>query len=117
MSRIRIKNIRLRTIIGIESFERTNKQDIVINVALDVDTQKAAVSDDIVDALDYKKLTKSIIAFVEATDFFLLERLCDEVLDIVMQDKRILWGQVEIDKPGALRFCDSVSLEVSRDRN
>ena len=40
MSRIRIKNIRLRTIIGIESFERTNKQDIVINVALDVDTQK-----------------------------------------------------------------------------
>lgn len=41
---IRIKNLRLRTFIGIKEEEITNRQDIVINVAIHYPADKARAS-------------------------------------------------------------------------
>lgn len=111
MATITIKNLRLRTIIGIEEAERTNKQDIIINVAIEVDTAQAAQSDHIDDAFNYKTITKRIIHFVEGSSFYLLEKLVEEILQFIMLDDQVLSATVEIDKPAALRFADSVSLK------
>ncbi len=113
---IRIKDLRLRTIIGFKEWERDKKQDIVINITVSTDAEAAATSDDISDSIDYKELTKKIIAGVEATDFNLLERLADFILGIVMEDALVKEVTVEIDKPLALRFADSVSIELTRKR-
>ncbi|MEE4310316.1 MAG: dihydroneopterin aldolase [candidate division KSB1 bacterium] len=114
---IRIKNLRLRTIIGIEEWERTNKQDLIINAVIDFDGEKAAESDDIADTVNYKRITKKIITLVEESDYFLLEKLCDRVLHVILEDKNVLSATVEIDKPGALRFTDSVSVSTSAGRD
>ena len=111
MATIFIKNLRLRTIIGIEETERTNKQDIIINVEIEVDTDQAAQSDNINDAFNYRTITKKIIQFVETSDFFLLEKLVDQILKLIMQEEQVFSATVEIDKPAALRFADSVSLK------
>lgn len=111
MVTISIKNLRLRTIIGIEEAERTNKQDIIINVEVEVAIDQAARSDNIDDAFNYKTITKKIITFVEGSDFFLLEKLVDQILKLILQDEKVISASVEIDKPAALRFSDSVSLK------
>ena len=65
----------VRGIIGINDWERKNRQDIVVNLTLEVDTSVAARSDDIADSLNYRSLTKEVIAFVEASSFNLVEAL------------------------------------------
>lgn len=116
MATIRITNLKLRTIIGINDWERECKQDIVINVTIDCDATKAAKSDTIEDAVDYKTLTKRIIKEVEASSFFLLEKLAKVILNIVMENSLVREAAVRVDKPLALRFADSVSVELSEKR-
>lgn len=109
--KIRIKNLRLRTTIGIYEWERKVKQDVVINVEIEFDGEQASQMDHIQYTLDYKKITKSIIQLVEKSDFFLLEKLGDEILKICVQNPLVQKAKVEVDKPQALRYADSVSIE------
>ena len=113
---IKIENLRLRTIIGIYDWEKENRQDLVINVSIDFDGRKAAESDNIEDTLDYKALNKKIISFVETNDFNLLERVAGGICDIVFEDPVVRWASVKVEKPGALRFADSVSVTEARER-
>jgi FolB domain-containing protein len=113
---IRIKNLRLRTIIGTNDWERRRKQDVVINVELDFDGRAAAKSDRIEDTVDYKALCKRIIDQVERSRFCLLEKLADCVLKTVLGDPKVRRVAVEVDKPDALRSADSVSVTCRRRR-
>jgi len=110
---IRIKDLQLRAIIGCNDWEREKKQDITINVLMDCDNDEAITSDDIKDTTDYRVLTKEIIEKVEESEFFLIERLAGFILDIVMERRAVRYATVEVDKPHALRFSRSVSVEVS----
>lgn len=114
--KIRIKNLRLRTIIGTNNWERKVLQDVIINVKVNYDGSTAAKSDNIEDTINYKKLTKEIISLTENSQFRLLESLAQNILDLIMKDKRVQKAKVEIDKPQALRFADSVSVTSSAGR-
>lgn len=102
---IRIKNLRLRTFIGIKEEEINNRQDIVINVTIHYPADKARTSEDINDALNYRTVTKNIIQHVENNRFSLLEKLT-----------WVTYAEVEIDKLHALRYADSVSMTLSWQR-
>ena len=65
---------------------------------------------------DYKTITKKIIALVQEGRFKLLEVLTKNILDLIMEDERVKWAKVEVDKPHALRFAESVSLEMEASR-
>lgn len=114
---IQIKNLRLRTIVGIFDWERTQKQDVIINAEIEFDGSQAAQTDKIEDTVDYKAITKNIIELVESSQFFLVEKLCDEILGLIMADERVERATVEVDKPHALRFADSVSITSSAERS
>ncbi|HLC96619.1 MAG TPA: dihydroneopterin aldolase [Candidatus Nanoarchaeia archaeon] len=114
--KIKITNLRLQAIIGINDWEREKKQDIVITVEAEFDGSRAADSDGIQDSVDYKKLTKKIISEVEKSKFFLLEKMVAHLLDMVMEDPKVREAKVTVDKPGALRFADSVSVADTRIR-
>jgi len=114
--KIKIKNLRLRTIVGIHAWEQKTKQDIVINIRLEFDGSQVSETEDIKDTIDYKSLKKRIIKQVENSRFFLLEKLASTILDIVMNNPRVCRATVEVDKPQALRFADSVSVECSAER-
>jgi D-erythro-7,8-dihydroneopterin triphosphate epimerase len=110
---IRIKNLRLRTYIGINDDEIRNKQDVVVNVKIHYDAVQATNSDQMDDALNYKTITKAIIKLVEDNRFYLLEKLTADVLEIAAEHAWVSYAEVEVDKPHALRFSDSVSLSLS----
>lgn len=110
LARVRIKSLLLRAYIGIKEEEINNQQDVVINVTLRYDASEAIVRNEISAALNYRTITKQIIGHVDGNRFALLERLTHEVLAIVMEHKAVQWAQVEIDKPHALRYAESVSV-------
>jgi D-erythro-7,8-dihydroneopterin triphosphate epimerase len=113
MARIKIKNLLLRTFIGFNPEEFVNKQDVIINIEIETDiTQEVLEYDEPLDILDYKIITKKIIAYVQEGRFKLLEVLTKNILDLILQDKKVKWVRVEVDKPHALRFAKSVSLTM-----
>lgn len=114
LDKIRIKDLSLRCIIGINDDERINKQDVVINIVMFCELSKAGKTDDIDDTVDYKSIKKKIILLVENSSFFLIEKLAEAVAEICLGNKLIEKVIVEIDKPGALRFAKSVSVEIER---
>ncbi len=73
--KILIKDLLIRGIIGIHDWEREKKQDILINIEMEADCQQAGVTDDFRDAVDYRAVTKAVIGLIEASEFFLVERL------------------------------------------
>lgn len=110
---IKIKNLRLRTFIGIKDDEINNKQDVIINARIQYSASNAANSDDMSNALNYRTITKQIIELVEMNRFSLLEKLTADVLALASAHPAVRFAEVEIDKPYALRFADSVSLTLS----
>ncbi|MFW0757659.1 dihydroneopterin triphosphate 2'-epimerase [Pseudomonas sp. H11T01] len=116
MARIRVKDLCLRTFIGINEDEILNKQDVRINLTILYAAQDAVRDNDIDHALNYRTITKAIIAHVEGNRFALLERLTQELLDLVMTNESVLYAEVEVDKPHALRFAESVSITLAASR-
>lgn len=114
--KILIQDLLLRTIIGVNEEERVNRQDVVVNVVMYVDTRAAGASDDIVDTVNYRTIAKEIASSVENSSFYLVERMADQVARICLQDLRVNKVRVRVEKPGALRFARSVGLEIVRSR-
>ncbi len=116
LARIRVKDLRLRTYIGINEDEILNKQDVLINLTVFYRAIDAVRANDIDTALNYRTLTKAVIAHVENNRFNLLERLTQEILDLVMSRPEVDYAEVEVDKPHALRFAESVSITLAGSR-
>ena len=113
---IHIEDLQLRAILGTNDWEREKKQDIIINICFRYDSAEAAETDSIRAAVDYKALKREIITFVENSRFFLLERLCRDVLNLILSKDRVRWARVRIDKPHALRYAKSVAVEMECSR-
>jgi len=116
MDQIHIKDLLLRGILGINDSEREKEQDILINITLFGDLKPAGVSDEIDDTINYRTITKQIIAHVEGSKRFTVEALAQDVADICLHTKGIERARVRIEKPGALRFARSVGVEIERER-
>ena len=114
---IQIKDLRLRTIIGINDEERRNLQEVLINITLYADTRPAGLSDDIADAVNYRTITKGVIALVENSSFYLVEKMVAEIADLCLENQQVERVQVSVEKPGALRFARSVGITIERSRD
>jgi len=113
---IRVRDIQLSCIIGINPWERQNKQPVILNLAMACDLSKAGRSDRIEDTLDYRKLNDRIIREIETSEYSLIERLAEHVADICLENPIVREVSVTVDKPGALTGARSVAVEISRSR-
>ncbi|GAB4136175.1 MAG: dihydroneopterin triphosphate 2'-epimerase [Planctomycetaceae bacterium] len=114
---ITIKNLFLRTILGINDDERANRQDVLINITMTTDTRKPGMSDDIQDAVNYRTVTKQVIELVESSRFFLVEKMAEEIAKLCLSDERVSSAKVSVEKPAALRFARSVGVVIERSRD
>ena len=111
---IEIKDLFLRTIIGINDEERRDRQDVLINFSLFADTRAAGLSDKVDDGLNYRDITKRVIGLVEGSSFRLVEKLASEIASICLDDPLVRRVRVSVEKPGALRFARSVGVTIER---
>ncbi|MEO5333559.1 MAG: dihydroneopterin aldolase [Magnetococcus sp. YQC-5] len=114
--RIVIHDLSLRCVIGVQEWERHATQDVLINLTLFTDTTLPGQTDCIDDAVDYKTLTKKIIASTEHSTFFLVEALAEHIARLCLEHPRVHKVQVAVEKPGALRFARSVGVNIQRTR-
>jgi D-erythro-7,8-dihydroneopterin triphosphate epimerase len=117
VDKIYIRDLHVRCIVGIYPEERTEKQDVVINMVLHTDLRDAGKSDDIEDTVNYKTIKKQVLKMVQESEYLLIEKLADEVALIALSDPKVELANVTIDKPGALRFARSVAVEITRTRS
>jgi FolB domain-containing protein len=114
VDKIIIKDLLVRGIVGINPEERENRQDILINLVVLTDIRRAALSDDIEDAVNYRTMSKRIIEHVETSADFLVEKLATDIARLVLSEFRPAQVTVRVEKPGALRFARSVGIEIVR---
>lgn len=112
--RILIRDLLVRGVIGLNDWEREVEQDILISLEIAVDARLAGVTDDVEDSLDYKAVAKDVIAYAESSEHFLVEALAAGIARIVIEDHGAERVTVRVEKPGALRFAESVGVEIER---
>ncbi len=112
---IEIHDLLVRTIIGVNDWERRERQDVVINIRMYTDTRRAGATDNIEDALNYRTVAKRIIGLTESSRFYLVERLAEEIARVCIQEFGVPRVEVRVEKPGALRFARSVGVCIERE--
>lgn len=117
MDKIRIEDLHLRCIIGIYPEERDKLQDVLFQITLHCDLRAAGRSDDVRDTVDYKAVKNGVVELVEASQFLLIERLAETVATLCLTNDGVQAVDIRVDKPGALRFARTVSVEIHRERN
>ena len=116
MDKIFIHALKTEAIIGIFDWERQGKQTVIIDIEISADIRKAALSDSIGDTLNYKKVAKRVLAFVEGSQFHLVETLAEHVAMLLLEDFGIAWVRISLSKPGAIRSSRDVGVLLERDR-
>ena len=111
---IYIKDLRIKTIIGIFDWERKVKQEVSIDLEFPFDCKKAAATDAIEDATDYKAIAKGVIKFVEESSFQLQETLAENIAELVKNDYGVKSIKLRLSKPGAIRGAKDVGLTIYR---
>ena len=114
MDKVIIKNLLARGIIGVNDWERKRAQDILINVTLVTDTRNAATSDDINDCVNYNTMSKKMLAHAETANRLTVEALANDLAKICLAEKGVQSVTVRVEKPGAVRFAESVGVEIER---
>jgi len=109
-----VHDLEVRAIIGINDWEREEKQAILIDLEMACDAAAAAVEDDIEKAVNYRSVAKAVIAHVESSQYFLVETLAERIAEIVRQGFGVSWVQVRVRKPGAVRFSSEVGIQIER---
>ncbi len=114
MDRIIISDLSVRCIIGINEDERREKQDVLINLSIYADIEKAGMSDRFGDAVDYRAIKKEVLRMVEGSSYHLVEALAEAIAGLCLKYAGVKKVQVRVDKPAALRFARSVGVEITR---
>lgn len=114
MDIVYIRDLRIDTIIGIYEWEREVRQTVSLDLEMSADIRKAAQTDDIEFALNYKSVAKRLIAFIEGSEFQLVETMAEQVCEIVRNEFDVQWVKLRLSKPGALRQSHDVGLIIER---
>ncbi len=114
MDIVYIHELEIETIIGVYGWEREVRQVVSLDLEMASDIQKAAASDNIAQALDYKRVAKRLIEYVGQSEFQLVETMAEQIAGIVMTEFAVPWLRLRLGKPGAVRGSREVGVIIER---
>lgn len=114
MDIVYIHALQIDTIIGIYDWERERKQVVSLDLEMGTDIRPAAATQDIDKALNYKEVSKRLIAFIEGSEFLLIEAMAEKVAEIVMTEFSVPWLRLRVGKPGAITGAKDVGVIIER---
>jgi len=115
--RIYIRDLLVQGIIGVNDDERDTAQDILVNVALEVDARRAGASDEIHDAVDYGAVARELVAYTRGARHLLVEKLATELARLCLGHRGVSRATVRVEKPQALSLARSAGVEITRTRD
>ena len=114
MDIIYLRDLRIDTIIGIYDWERRVTQTVVLDIEMAADIATAAKNDNIEDTLNYKAVAKRVIAFVEESQYKLVETLAENVASVILEEFDVSWLRLQVNKKGAVRGARDVGVIIER---
>jgi 7,8-dihydroneopterin aldolase/epimerase/oxygenase len=117
MDKIFIHALKTEAIVGIFDWERQVKQTVIVDIEISADIRKAALSDSIDDTLNYKRVAKRVLSFVEESKFHLVETLAEHIAMLILDDFGVAWVRISLSKPGAIRNSRDVGVVLERGRD
>ena len=111
-----IKALKIDTIIGVYDWEKKIKQTISLDLEMSADIKRAVQTDAIEMTLDYKAVTKRLIAFVRASEFRLVETLAENIAQIVITEFNVSWIRLTLNKGDAITGADGVGIIIEREK-
>jgi len=114
MDIIFLRDLRIDTVVGIFDWERRMRQTVIFDLEMGTDIAKAAASDNIEDTLNYKAVAKRVIAFVQASEFQLVETLAEQVAALIRSEFEVPWVRLTLNKVGAVRGARDVGIIIER---
>ena len=111
-----LRDLRVETVVGIWDWERKIRQIVSIDLEMAADIRRAAVTDKIEDALNYKAVAKRVQQFVGDSSFQLVETLAEKIAALILDEFAVPWVQVRVNKPGAIRGARDVGVTIRRSR-
>ena len=114
MDKVFIKDLVARGVIGVYDWERVKPQEILINIILFGNLSKAGETDDITDSIDYKAVAKGAQSLAENCERLTVEALAHDIANYCLETNGVLKVNVRVEKPGAVRFANSVGVEIER---
>ena len=114
MDIVYVSELRADTVIGVYDWERRIRQTVVLDLELATDNRRAAASDQLQDTLDYAALSARVLAFIEGSEFQLIETMAEQVAAIVLAEFAVPWLRLRIAKPGAVAAARTVGVLIER---
>jgi len=114
--RIFLHGLTTECIIGFIDWERRVRQTVVVDLEMPVDCRQAALTDEVADTLDYKKVAKRALEFIGASEFRLVETLAHRLALVILEEFGVEWVRISLNKPGAIRNSRDVGVEIERTR-
>lgn len=111
-----LRGLTAECIIGFIDWERRVRQTIVVDLEIPVDCGRASLTDEVADTTDYKKVAKRVLAFIEASEFKLVETLGHRLALTLLEEFGLEWVRLEVNKPGAIRNSRDVGVKIRRCR-
>ena len=112
-----IEQLSVITTIGVYDWEQTIEQKLVFDIEMGWDNRKSAKSDDVNDCLSYADISETVIAHVEGQRFALVERVAEEVADLLLSKFTSPWVRIKLSKPGAVARAANVGVIIERGTN
>ncbi|AJI82907.1 bifunctional dihydroneopterin aldolase/dihydroneopterin triphosphate 2'-epimerase [Yersinia enterocolitica] len=109
-----IEKLSVITTIGVYDWEQTIQQKLVFDIEMGWDNRKAAASDDVNDCLSYADISDAVIKHVEMQRFALVERVAEEIADLLLQRFNSPWVRIKVSKPGAVAQARNVGVVIER---
>ncbi|WP_145527134.1 bifunctional dihydroneopterin aldolase/7,8-dihydroneopterin epimerase [Yersinia frederiksenii] len=109
-----IEELSVITTIGVYDWEQTIQQKLVFDIEMGWDNRKAAVSDDVNDCLSYADISDTVIKHVESQRFALVERVAEEIAELLLQRFNSPWVRIKVSKPGAVAQARNVGVVIER---
>jgi dihydroneopterin aldolase len=117
MDKIFIHALKTEAIIGIYDWERQVRQTVLVDIEISADIRKAALTDSIDDTLNYKRVAKRVLTFVEESQFHLVETLGEHLAMLILEEFGVAWVRITLSKPGAVRSSKDVGVMLERHRD
>ena len=109
-----IRNLKVDAVVGIFSWEKRIRQPLHLDLEIAIDIRKAAATDDIQYALDYKTVSTRLTEFISQSEWHLIETLAEKIAALLMAEFGVTWLRLKLSKPAALPSADSVGLMIER---
>ncbi|SJL85004.1 dihydroneopterin aldolase [Vibrio palustris] len=114
MDKVFIDQLDVIATIGVYDWEQQIKQKLTLDIEMAHNNRPAGLSDDVVDALDYASVSNAILQHIESGAFLLVERVAEEIADLIMTQFNVPWIRVKVSKPKAVPQAHSVGVVIER---